>query len=392
MMFKAAIHLCLVHNTATANVTPALDPDFKPQEVILLHSPDKQYNADCLEAVLKPTGVKVSRWPIEDAREVEHIRDRILELMIERETQDIALNASGGTRPMSIAAYEIFKEFNKPIFYVHPETDSVSWINQRDLPSFNVADKIKIPAFLQAHGAEVGRLGERSGVPKNLRDLTQELIDDVEALAKPLAALNWLAQQAEKDLTTPMLTEGQRHWPELKSLIQRFAAESLLTYQDNCLHFQDETARFFVNGGWLEDYTYSVIYGLRGELPKIQDVGRSIEIIRDSTGKSVKNELDVAFLYNNHLYIIECKTKRFSKPKASQDNLSQELDTPGADALYKLDTLKWMLGGVRTKVMLVSYHPLSSWDKQRAHDLEIEICTAQQLVRLENTLKRWIDE
>ncbi|HAI68003.1 MAG TPA: DUF1887 domain-containing protein [Gammaproteobacteria bacterium] len=391
MMFKPTIHLCLVHNTATANVTPALDPDFKPQEVILLHSPDKEYSASCLEAVLKPSGVKVSRWPIQDARDVERIRDSILELMIERETQDIALNASGGTRPMSIAAYEIFKEFNKPIFYVHPETDYVSWINQRHLPSFNVADKIKLPAFLQAHGAEVGSLGERSGVPKNLRSLTQELIKHVEALAKPLAALNWLAQQAEKDLTTPFLTERQRHWPELNALIQRFASEDLLTVQDNALHFQDESARFFVNGGWLEEYTYSLVYGLRGDMPKIQDVGRSIEIIRDTTGKSVKNELDVAFLHNNHLYLIECKTKRFSKQKLA-DIGSQDFDTPGADALYKLDTLKWMLGGVRTKVMLVSYHPLSSWDRQRAHDLKIEICTAQQLVRLENTLKRWIDD
>jgi len=38
MMFKPTIHLCLVHNTATANVTPALDPDFKPQEVIWVQS------------------------------------------------------------------------------------------------------------------------------------------------------------------------------------------------------------------------------------------------------------------------------------------------------------------------------------------------------------------
>jgi ribosomal protein L12E/L44/L45/RPP1/RPP2 len=185
-MLKPTIHLCLVHNTATANVTPALDPDFRPQEVILLHSADQEYRAHCLESVLKPTGIKVSRWSIQDTREVEHIRDRVLELMIEREHEDIALNATGGTRPMSIAAYEIFKEFGKPIFYVHPETDYVSWMHQRDLPSFNVADRIKLPAFLQAHGAEVGNQGERRGVPENLRRLTQELINHAESLAKPL--------------------------------------------------------------------------------------------------------------------------------------------------------------------------------------------------------------
>lgn len=390
-MLKPTIHLCLVYNTATANITPALDPDFRPQEVILLHSPDQEYRAHCLELVLKPTGIKVSRWSIQDARDVEHIRDRVLELMIEREHEDIALNATGGTRPMSIAAYEIFKEFGKPIFYVHPETDYVSWMHQRDLPSFNVADRIKLPAFLQAHGAEVGNQGERRGVPENLRRLTQELINHAESLAKPLAALNWLAQQAEANLRSPPLTEGQRHWSELQALIQLLASENLLIYQNNCLHFKDEVSRFFVNGGWLEAYTYGLVFGLRSESSKIQDVGRSIEIIRDSTGKAVKNELDVAFLHKNHLYVIECKTKKFLDSQ-STDQSSADFDTPGAEVLYKLDTLKWILGGVQTQIMLVSYHPLSRWNEQRAHDLRIETCTARQLVNLKSTLKRWIGE
>jgi hypothetical protein len=388
MIFKPDIHVCLVRNTATANVTPALDPNFKPQEVILVHSSDNEYRAGCLEAALKPAGIKVSNWRIDDARDVEHIRDRMLELLIERENANIALNASGGTRSMSIAAYEVFKEFNKPIFYVHPETDAVSWINRRDLPSFNVADRIKLPAFLQAHGAEVSHQGERSGVPENLRRLTQELVDHAVLLAKPLAAINWLAQQANTHLKSP-LTERQRYWAELKALIQRFANEDLLTYQNDCLYFKDEASRFFVNGGWLEVYTYSLLYGLRTEMPKIQDVGRSIELCRDSTGRRVKNELDVAFLHNNHLHIIECKTKRFID-KSTQT--PTDFDTHGADVLYKLDTLKWLLGGIQTKVMLVSYQPLSSYDKQRAQDLQIETCTDQQLSRLKTTLRRWIGE
>ncbi len=384
-MLKPKVHLCLVHNTATANVTPALDPDFRPNEVILLHSPKEDYHASCIEAVLKPTGIKVSHWQIQDTRDVEHICERVLELMVEREHDDIALNASGGTRPMSIAAYEVFKEFDKPIFYVNPKTDYVSWINRRNLPSFNVADRIKLPAFLHANGAEVSHQGKQNGVPSNLRTLTQQLVKNAEILAKPLAAINWLAQQAEKDLKSPTLSTGQQNWHELQVLISQFSELGLLEYQHECLYFKDEAARFFVNGGWLEVYTYSLLYGLRSEIPKIQDVGRSVELSRDSTGQMVKNELDVVFLHNNHLYIIECKTKRFI-------NTSQEqADSHAVDALYKLDTLKWLFGGIRTKVMLISYQPLSSWDKQRAKDLEIETCTANQLVRLEDVLKRWIN-
>lgn len=384
-MLRPAAHLCLVYNTATANVTPALDPDFHPQEVILLYSPDKAYRARCLEAALKPAGIQVSHWPIEDARDIEHIRERVLELLIEREGKEIALNASGGTRPMSMAAYEIFQEFNQPIFYVHPETDYVVWIHRRDLPSFNVADRIKLPAFLQAHGAEVSQVATRHGIPQHLRRLTQELIARIEFLAKPLITLNWLAQQAEKDLVSPALTEGQRHWRDLITLIERFAAEDLLIYRDDRLHFKDETSRFFVNGGWLEEHIFGLLFGLRAELPKIQDIGRGVELMRDSTGRAVKNELDVAFLYNNHLYIIECKTKRFNVHVQAT-----YIDTPGADALYKLDTLKGLLGDVHTQVMLSSYHPLSQWDKQRADDLGIAVCAGRQLLHLKEKLKQWI--
>jgi hypothetical protein len=389
MTLKPSIHLCLIDDTVTANITPVLDPNFRPQEVILLHSPAKSYQTDCLEAVLKPTGVTVSRWTIQDPRDIEHLRDRILELLIARETEDIALNVSGGTRLMSIAAYEIFTEFNKPVFYVHPQTDDVIWMHRRDLPIVNVADRIKLPAFLRAHGAEVSQQRPASGIPPHLRRLTQELISSTETWSKPLTALNWLAQQAETNLQSPYLTESQRNWRELNALIQRLATEGLLTYQDGYLHFPDENARFFVNGGWLEDYTYSLIFGLRKALPKIQDIGHSIEIIRDSTGKAVKNELDVAFLYNNHLYIIECKTKRFL---TSPETRLADFDTPGADVLYKLDTLKGILGGVHTQVMLVSYHSLSTWDKQRAQDLQIATCTSQQLVNLTEALTRWIDQ
>jgi hypothetical protein len=87
------------------------------------------------------------------------------------------------------------------------------------------------------------------------------------------------------------------------------------------------------------------------------------------------------------LYIIECKTKRYARP---DEQAAAEFDTPGADTLYKLDTLKGILDGVRTRGMLISYHPLSPWDRQRAGDLNIELCSARQLPQLRDILKQWI--
>ena len=106
--------LCLVSAQATPNLTPALDPATRPRRVILLVSPDMHAKAEWLEQVLRPRGVRVDRWPIDDAWDVEGVQSRLLELLDrERDAMEagaIALNATGGTKPMSIAAYEVFRE------------------------------------------------------------------------------------------------------------------------------------------------------------------------------------------------------------------------------------------------------------------------------------------
>ena len=383
--YRPQVQVCLVADNATANVTAALDPAFKPEEVILVYDERKANRANDLAMVLKPAGIKVSNWTIVDAWDTEHIRDRILELLLRRDGEDIALNVSSGTRPMSIAAYEIFYELSKPVFYVHADTDRVTWLHRRDWPSFELADHIKLSAFLRAHGAELNAQGPRSGVVSGLRQLTEELVNNVQGLARPLATLNWLAQQAEQDLVSPTLTSSQLRWQELIALIDRLQAEEVCQLRNRRLHFASEERRFFANGGWLEAHVFGLVYGLRKDVSLLQDVGRSVEIIRQDSGKAVKNELDVAFLANNRLYIIECKTKRFIQNGERADH-----DTPSADTLYKLDTLKGLLDGVRTRVMLVSFQPLSRWDKQRAADLQIELCSAQQLPRLGEVLRRWM--
>ena len=377
------VHLCLVYNTPTSNVTPALDPAFRPEEVILMHAPRETARARHLAEVLGPAGIKVSFWPVEYGRDIRHIRDRVLELLVERESDSIALNASGGTRPMTLGAYEVFREFDRPVFFVDPETDHLSWMHRRDLEGFDVGERIGLAAFFKAHGATLEQQGERGGVPKRLRRLGDELVAHAEELSRPLATLNWLASRAEGELVSPELSREQLRWRELMALCERFEKESLLVRQGGRLQFESEDARFFVNGGWLEQFVFGVVFGLRSRVPGLQDAGHSLTLSRGGSGRAVRNELDVAFLASNRLYIIECKTRRFAGQGGGRD-------APGAAALYKLDTLKNLLGGERSRIMLASYQAISPWDRQRARDLGVGICTAKRLPDLASILERWI--
>lgn len=379
---KPETHLCLVSAQATPNLTPALDPSVAPRRVILLVSPDMAERAEWLEAVLGPRGIRVARWPISDPWDVEYVQTRVLELL-ETECEavagsSIALNATGGTKPMSIAAYEAFRAYDLPIFYVHPERDRLIWMSPGGVGAADLANRLGLPAFLQAHGARV-ESSESRGIPERLRVLTDWLVANVGAYGDALGRLNALAHEAEGGLVSPEMDSRQLRDQRLQILIDRFAEEGLLEPTGKQLRFPDEAARFYVNGGWLEEHVFDLLRDLRGELPQIQDLARSVRILRQSPrGEAVPNEIDVACLAENRLYIIECKT-RVWRPEGG-----------GADALYRLDTLGDLLGGLQARTMLVSYRPLPAHDLRRAADLRVQVCAGPRLPELRSALRSWL--
>jgi len=102
----------------------------------------------------------------------------------------------------------------------------------------------------------------------------------------------------------------------------------------------------------------------------------------DVQGSPVTNELDVAFLADNRLHLIECKTKRFDS--------NQSPEAQVAATLYKLDTLRDYMGGNDARAMLVSYRNLGNPPRLRASEFDIKICDGQGIQRLESVLTKWI--
>jgi hypothetical protein len=373
-------HVILISEQAVPNITPLLDDSFRPKQVIMIQSPTMQKRADWLEIVLKRFHIKIERWLIDDPWNIEHIRSRIEELALSRE--NLALNATGGTKLMSIAAYEVFRQLELPIFYVHPEKDRILWLYPKDRTEQDLADRIQLGDYLQIYGASISSRGSEFGVPQTERRLTEQLITHIDRYAPALSTLNFLAQQAKNTGLTVTLKSEQLNNPVLGDLITLFADNHLLQQQANQLRFTDENARFYVNGGWLEQHVYGLCLNIKKQTG-IQDIGRSIEVSRNHQGKAVKNELDVAFLRDNRLYLIECKTKKYTSNDA--------LRSDGADTLYKLDTLRDLLGGLQAKAMLVSFTPLQQYDETRAKDLRLNLCCYQELPLLTEKLLSWIN-
>lgn len=378
-------HVLLVSAQATPNLTPALDPAVRPARVILLVSPNMARQADWLQAVLADRGVRVDRWSIDDAWDVEHIQLRVLELLeAEREqvaAGTIALNVTGGTKPMAIAAFDAFRAYELPVYYVHPERDRLIWMHPAEWPAVELANRMRLGDFLAAHGTSlIGRSDD--AVPAAQRALTDWLITHNARIAAPLGTLNWLASRAEAELLSPVLERRQMQDATLAELIRRFADGGLLRVQVDRLRFADEAARFYVNGGWLEQHVYGLLRALRGELTQIQDLARSVDITRQGRrGEPIPNEIDCACLAENRLYIIECKTRQWGSGGAHG---------PGANALYRLDSLRDLLGGLQARAMLVSYRDLPGHVLRRAAELRIAVCAGRRLPELQTHLRDWI--
>jgi hypothetical protein len=294
--------------------------------------------------------------------------------------RDIALNATGGTKPMSIAAYEAFRAYELPIFYVHPERDRVIWLSPSERPAVDLENRVSLEPFLAAHGARVTARIAREAVSARDISMAQDLVRDIGRYSRPLRVLNLLANGAERTLRSEQMDDRQAGDAQLAELIDRFAAAGYTSRERDRLIFPSEDERFFVNGGWLELYVFDRLMHLRGELRVIQDLGRNVSVERDARSGTVPNELDVAVLAENRLYLVECKTRQWRGG----------VNGPGAESLFKLEALTDLFGGLQARGMLVSYQDLPDYDRRRAADLRIEVCAGQQIQRLGESLKKWI--
>lgn len=374
---KINTHLILVSAQPIPNITPMLDDAIKPKKVVMLVSPDMQERARALENILKPRGIGVESCAITDPWDAEQVSDTVLDILCHYPDGGIALNATGGTKLMSIAACEAFRSANAPIYYVHPRHDRLLWLSPK-LPPHELADRLKLKDYLMAYGADLVDIPtEMQSVPAETQELTRKLLNGINRYANELSTLNYYAYQADNPQLSTEISHSHQSRPILWELLELFENAGLCQLNQHRLSFPDQQARFIANGGWLEIHTYDICCQLR-QKHRIQDAACNITIQRHPAGKAtVKNEIDVGLIHANRLYLIECKTKQFEKKDA--------------DVLYKLDSLRDLMGGLQGRAMLISFNDLDKASRARAKELNIAVCSKIELSGLQKHLQNWLN-
>ncbi|MGV6851083.1 MAG: Card1-like endonuclease domain-containing protein [bacterium] len=373
MLAKPTAQVCLVSDQAIPNISPVLDHVFRPQHVILVVSEQMKQHASWLENVLK-SSAKIHRFNIDHPWDVAELIDQFMLLCDQYKNYDLTLNASCGTKPMTIAAAYVFREYELGVFYVHPRKDEMIWIYPPGQPRKNLEDRIKLDAYIQAYGGTVlSRASEQ--IPPAYRDLASQLIERVDYYSEALGRLNWYAHEAEHKLVSPPLEHSHTRAPALLDLLDLLSACKIVNFDGKRLFFENEQARFFANGGWLEQYVFSTVNSLKKSLGFIQDTAMSLEVVR---GDQVKNEIDVAVLADNKLYTIECKAKKFR---------GREKDM---QTIYKLDSVSVDLGGIQTRALLVSFQKLPDAVLRRAKSAGVSIIHHRQLRELSSRITAFL--
>lgn len=367
------IHVCLVSGQPTPNLTPILASEWKPERVVLIVSPQQTQQAQWLKSVIERYTVKCDIVEINDAFDIAAIHAHMEELLEQYKGKSIAFNVTGGTKPMAIAAQGAAYFNNHPYFYVNYENNEIQL--HTDAGNTKIAPIIKLTLhdYLNAHGYTITMIKDKKKQQSPSKEgLMRTLVTNANLFSKAIGHLNWLAKQADDDKTLQVTVPKYiLDDPNFSRIVVYFEEAGLSNLKGNTLYFADEDARFFANGGWMEDYVFGIIKKIA-----VQDSAKNIKVINSRFGS--KNELDIAFLAKNRLHLIECKTKKFG-----QDG------DKGRDALYKLDSLT-ELGGLNTKGMLISYRELDEHTRQRAKDLQIKVIDASQLRNLENQIRTWI--
>ena len=375
-MTQAAVHILLVSDQAAPSLLPALDPALKPAEAILMVSAKMQARAVALERVLSEAGVKTTRVALADEHDFGKLQNALLEVASTREGQSIALNVTGGTKLMALAAQSVALAAGWSVFYVDVDTDEVIWLGKepRRQP---LTQQLRLPHYLLGYGFFLGEGIECPQPSQRHDDLLRTLITQVGSMEQALGQLNWLAQQAEeRTCLQVMLSTQQQDSRNLEALLRIFADAGVLSVQGETLSFTNEVERGFAKGGWLEHYVFRSVSALTREL-ELRDKAANL-VVQDKSG--VKNELDVAFMAKNRLFVIECKTARMDKPEAPKAN----------DTLFKLSEICRRVGGLGTRGMLASYRPLGDAEKRLAGALGITLVCGAELARLDEKIKEWV--
>ncbi len=265
--------------------------------------------------------------------------------------EKVIVNITGGTKVMTIAAHDFFKEEGADIYYVTGiDKKYIKVFPGKKKIEYKITNSLSVEEYLVAYGFNV----EKSDTPhfdaKTTENIFHMFID--KSFQDHWPTINFLRNHRKKGLKSKDMNNN------VKLLLEKvgFVAQS-----DEALNPEEVK---FLTGEWFEQFIYNKVkqdFGL--DESKILMGVKLNKDVKDDESKIVKkmlqtddiqlakpdNEIDVIFMFNGNIYIIECKSsiidiKEVETEKNGELIKKQKEENILGETIYKSDSIKNKFG------------------------------------------------
>lgn len=265
--------------------------------------------------------------------------------------EKIFVNLTGGTKVMTLATHDYFKEEGAEIYYVTGFDNKYLKVFPGKIKSeYTLTQSLSVEEYLHAYGFNIEKV-DKDHFDENI---TNKMFDfftsnKFREHAETISSLRKYRSRGVK---------MKDYTAELQSLID---AVGMNPKNVNALTSNEVK---FLTGEWFEQYVY---YGVKSSFEldddkimtgvtlnkEVLDRGKKIVedllTVDDVQPISPNNELDVIFMYNGRIYIIECKSSVITTienkvvENGQVKTRSKEFNILG-ETIYKSDSLRTKFG------------------------------------------------
>jgi len=202
------------------------------------------------------------------------------------------VNITGGTKLMILVVQEFFKNIGAKIFYITGQNkEFIKVFPSIGKRKYALKSSLTLREYLTSYGFEY-----KNTSPSKDKAQSKRLFDFfIDAKKEELIKL-----------IEPIRLMRGRNFPIDNQNLNDFLEEINYQVENNTLNKKDTK---YLSGDWFEEFIY---YKIKNELNLSDDeIATGIQIKKENT----PNEIDVIFVFNHQLYIIECKTSIIERRK-----------------------------------------------------------------------------
>lgn len=301
MRCKMNLAVVLLSDQSIPNVLFLKDFSDKWDKILFIETErtkEKNYSKSILSVLEKKEYDQITI----DENDLSDIESKLEEYFLQNSFDHILVNITGGTKIMALGAYDFFKNRAnlKSTIYYKPINKDPYLIFHPKAGQVKPVYKLSIEEYMSAVGIKIKNPPKNEDSLKLKSKIARILFKAFESNYETMIDIAQKLEDYHKDESLRKKIDKQ---DDFKKVIKDLRSYCNISEDDlNQFDFKKNDTITFFRGGWFEYYTYE-------ELKKLNPDDIKCNLIIEVEGNSkVSNELDVVFIINNALHIVECKT------------------------------------------------------------------------------------